>query len=60
MKAVSETRFEQQTAGDFAPPEPIVVVFETDDDGKAIAIRFETVFADRGRIARLKDLPEGW
>jgi len=60
MKAVSETRFEQQTLGDFQPPEPIVVVFEAAEGQNAAAITFETVFVDRGRLKRLGDVPEEW
>lgn len=60
MKALSETSFEQQTLGDFKPPEPIVVVFEAAEGQNAVAITFETVFADRGRLKRLGDVPEEW
>jgi hypothetical protein len=58
MKSVSETRFEQQWVNSGA--EPIVVEFELDPDGNAVALSFDTVFADRGRLARVGDLPEGF
>jgi hypothetical protein len=60
VKALSENKFEQQALGDFKPPEPIVVVFEADEGQNAVAITFETVFADRGRLKRLGDVPEEW
>jgi hypothetical protein len=60
MKALSDTKFEQQTLGDFKPPEPIVVVFEAAEGQNAAALTFETVFADRGRLKRLGDVPEEW
>lgn len=60
MKAITETKFEQQTLGDFKPPEPIVVVFEAAEGQNAVALTFETVFADRGRLKRLGDVPEEW
>ncbi|MDZ7842401.1 MAG: hypothetical protein U5R46_16500 [Gammaproteobacteria bacterium] len=58
MKSLSETRFEQQWVNPGG--EPITAVFEVDGDGKARALVFETVFADRGRLERVGDLPEGW
>jgi hypothetical protein len=58
MKSLSETRFEQQWT--MAGMEPIIVEFELDNDGNAIAITFETGFADRGRLHRIGDLPEGF
>ena len=58
MKAVSETRFEQQRPGPSA--EPVIAEFEVDAAGNARAVVFETVFDDRGRLERVGDLPEGW
>jgi hypothetical protein len=60
MKAVSDNRFEQQSLGDFQPAEPIIVVFEATKGQNAVAITFETVFNDRGRLKRLGDVPEEW
>ena len=60
MKAVSDTRFEQQSLGDVRPAEPIGVVFEVGEDKNAVGITFETVFDDRGPLKRLGDLPEEW
>ena len=60
MKALSETKFEQQTLGNFKPPEPVVAVFEAAEGQDAVAITFETVFVDRGRLKRLGDVPEEW
>jgi hypothetical protein len=58
MKAVSETRFEQQWVNPAA--QPLVVEFELDGDGNARAIVLESAFEDRGRLERVGDLPEGW
>lgn len=58
MKSVSETRFEQQWVNPAS--EPVIAEFELDSDGDARAIIFETVFADRGRLTRVGNLPEGW
>lgn len=58
MKSVSDTRFEQQWVGDFG--EQTIVEFELGDSGQAVALRFETVFDDRGRLERLRDLPGKW
>lgn len=58
MKPASETRFEQQWVGDFG--EQKIVEFELGEDGTAVALTFETVFEDRGRLERLRDLPEKW
>lgn len=59
MKALEETRFEQAWVGEYQP-EPLTVVFELGPDGRAVALRFETLFDDRGRLERVGDLPEGW
>ena len=58
LRSLSETRFEQQWVMEGI--EPIVLEFELDQNGNPIAIMFETVFADRGRLERLGDLPEGF
>ncbi len=55
---LSGTRFEPQWVS--LGGEPITAAFEGDDDGKARALVFETVFTDRGRLERVGDLPEGW
>lgn len=59
MKSVSETEFEQQWVSEFQK-EPLVAVFEVSEDGKAVALTFKTIFDDKGRLERLKDLPERW
>jgi hypothetical protein len=58
MKSLSETRFEQQWLMPGA--ETILVEFKLDNDGNAVALTFDTVFTDRGRLERLGDLPEGF
>jgi hypothetical protein len=58
MKSLSETRFEQQWV--FSGAEPMIVEFELNDSGQAIALSFVTVFADRGRLERIGDLPDGF
>lgn len=59
MKSVGEYRFEQQWTNPGA--EPLVVEFETDEQGNAVAMRFVSGFlADRGEVQRQGQLPEGW
>lgn len=59
MKSLGELRFEQQWTRPGA--EPLVVEFETDENGNAVAMRFLSGFlADRGRVEREGELPEGW
>jgi len=58
MMSVSDTRFEQQWVNPGG--EAIIVEFELGPEDNAVAIVFETVFDDRGRLERLGDLPEGW
>lgn len=58
MKSVSETRFEQQWTTPGA--EPIIAEFETNEEGGARTLVFETVFDDRGRLQRVGELPEDW
>lgn len=59
MRALEETRFEQGYVSEFQPA-PLIVEFELGPDGRAVALRFETLFDDRGRMERVGDLPEGW
>lgn len=59
MRSLAETRFEQVHVSEFQPA-PLVVEFELGPDGRAVALRFETLFDDRGRLVRVGDLPEGW
>lgn len=59
MKSLSDTRFEQVWVSQFQDA-PLVVAFETDADGNAVALTFEGLFEDRGRVERVGDLPEGW
>lgn len=59
MKSISETEFEQAWVPDYAP-EPIEVRFEIGEEGLVVAMEFQTVFDDRGRLQRLGDLPEEW
>ncbi|MEE4303442.1 MAG: hypothetical protein V2J19_04750 [Wenzhouxiangella sp.] len=59
MKSVGEHRFEQQWTN--PGTEPLVVEFETDEHGNAVAMRFVSGFlADRGQVQRQGELPEGW
>lgn len=59
MKSLSDTRFEQQWTSEYQDA-PIRVAFELGPDSSAVALTFETMFADRGRLQRVSDLPEGW
>lgn len=59
MKSLSDTEFKQQWVSDFQS-EPLAVNFELGEDGNAIALAFKTMFADRGRLQRLNDLPAEW
>lgn len=58
MKSISETRFEQQWVNPGG--EPVIVEFDVDGRGNARALVFDTVFDDRGRLQRRRDLPDGW
>lgn len=59
MKSVGDLRFEQQWTNPGA--EPLVVEFESDEKGNAVSLQFLSGFlADRGRLEREGDLPEGW
>jgi hypothetical protein len=59
MQSVGELRFEQQWTNPGA--DPLVVEFETDAQGHAVSMRFVSGFlADRGRVERRGELPEGW
>jgi hypothetical protein len=58
MESVSDTRFEQRRVSSYA--QPVNVEFDLGPDGRAAAVTFETVFDDRGRLERLRDLPDGW
>lgn len=55
MRSAAETRFEQwlPAGGDDA----VVVAFETDATGAAVALVFETVLTDLGRLQRIGDAP---
>ncbi|MCW5714964.1 MAG: hypothetical protein KIT43_10670 [Bauldia sp.] len=54
MRSVADTRFEQWVPAD---GDSVVVAFETDADGAAVALVFETVLTDLGRLERLGDAP---
>lgn len=58
MKSLSEIHFEQQRVNPGIAP--VIAEFDVDGDGSARPVTFETIFADRGRLKRLGDLPEGW
>lgn len=58
MQSRSDTRFEQQWVNPHS--EAIVAAFELGEDDAAVALTFNTVFAERGRLERLRDLPEKW
>lgn len=59
MKAVGERRFEQQWVNPAATA--LIVEFDVDDDGQATALHFLSGFAaERGRLERESDLPDGW
>lgn len=59
MKSVGDRRFEQQWTNPGA--EALVVEFDTDAEGNAVALRFLSGFlAERGELQRRGDLPEGW
>lgn len=57
MKPLTETRFEQDYLDDFTPA-PLIVEFELDGEGRAVALTFENIHTQFGRRARLGDLPE--
>jgi hypothetical protein len=59
MKSLSETEFEQGIVPGHQE-EPLMVTFEFGEDSTAVALTFETMFDDRGRLERLGDLPEEW
>ena len=59
MKSLSDLRFEQQWVSSYQDA-PLRVAFELGPDSSAVALTFETMFADRGRLQRIGDLPEGW
>jgi hypothetical protein len=59
MRSLAETRFEQVYVSEYQA-EPLVVEFELGPDGRAVALRLETMFDDRGRLERVGDLPEAW
>jgi hypothetical protein len=58
MESVSDRRFEQRWVGDFG--HAVIAEFDLGGDGSAVALTFETVFDDRGRLERLRDLPKEW
>jgi hypothetical protein len=59
MKATGERRFERQWVNPAATP--LIAEFEVDEHGRATALRFLNGFAaERGRLEREGDLPEGW
>jgi hypothetical protein len=59
MKSLAETAFEQQWVSDYQDS-PVVIEFELDEDGVATALVFKSFYAERGRLPRLGDLPDGW
>ncbi len=59
MKSVSETKFEQQWVDD-SQAGPLIVEFEVGPNGRALALKFETLFADRGRLPRIRNVPIEW
>lgn len=59
MKSLSETEFEQGIVPGHQE-EPLLVTFELGEDSTAVALTFETMFDDRGRLERIGDLPERW
>ena len=58
MRSLSETRFEQGWVNPGV--EAIVAAFELDADGNPIALTFETMFVEFGRLERLGELPDGF
>lgn len=59
MQSTGDLRFEQKWTNPGA--EPLIVAFETDDQGNAVSMQFLGGFlAERGVVKRTGDLPEGW
>jgi len=54
LRSVADTQFEQWLPAD---GDPVVVAFETGAEGAAIALVFEAVMTDLGRLERLGDAP---